>query len=207
MASSLPGEATFETMLEKVVKYHPSPDLDIIRRAYQFAHKAHDGQMRRSGEAYITHPVAVSSVVAELKLDEASLCAALLHDTVEDTEATFGDIDEQFGTEIATLVDGVTKLGRVQFGTKEEHQAENFRKMLVAMSKDIRVLLVKLADRTHNMRTLKHMKEEKRSRIARETLDIYAPLANRLGVSWMKAELEDLSFRYLHPDSYYDLVE
>jgi GTP pyrophosphokinase len=207
MESSPPGAVEMERVLAAVAEYHPAPDLDLIRRAYHYALNAHEGQTRKSGEPYIHHPVAVSAVVAALKLDEASLCAALLHDTVEDTDATLEDLEEKFGEEIAALVDGVTKLGSFKFSTREEHQAENFRKMLVAMSKDIRVLLVKLADRAHNMRTLKHMKEEKRQRIARETMDIYAPLANRLGVSWLKIELEDLAFRYLHSGEYYDLVE
>lgn len=195
-----------ENVLAKVVRYHPAPDLGIVRNAFEFAAEAHSGQMRKSGEPYITHPVGVADIVASLKLDELSLCAALLHDTVEDTDVTLEDIETRFGSEVAALVDGVTKLGKVHFSTKKELQAESFRKMLVAMSKDIRVLLVKLADRTHNMRTLKHMPPVKQRPIAQETLEIYAPLANRLGVSWLKTELEDFSFRYLYPEEYYDLV-
>ena len=202
-----PAAEALEHVLAKVVRYHPSPDLGLVRNAYEFAAQAHSGQMRKSGEPYITHPVGVADIVAALKLDELSLCAALLHDTVEDTDASIEEIDTRFGPDVAALVDGVTKLGKVHFSTKRELQAESFRKMLVAMSKDIRVLLVKLADRTHNMRTLKHMPDAKRRPIAQETLEIYAPLANRLGVSWLKTELEDLSFRYLHPEEYYDLVE
>ena len=194
-------------ILDKVSGYHPKPDLDLIKKAYVFSAKVHEGQMRKSGEPYLMHPIAVADIVATLKLDEASICAALLHDTVEDTLATVEDLRELFGDEIAHLVDGLTKLSKVTFQTKEERQAENFRKMLIAMSRDIRVILVKLADRTHNMRTLKHLPEAKRTAIAAETIDIYAPLANRLGISWIKMELEDLSFRYVWPEEYYELVE
>ena len=194
-------------VLDKVAGYNPAPDLDLIKSAYVFAAKVHEGQVRKSGEPYLMHPLAVADIVATLKLDEASICAALLHDTVEDTLATVEDISELFGAEIAHLVDGLTKLAKVSFRTKEERQAENFRKMLIAMSRDIRVILVKLADRTHNMRTLKHLPEAKRTAIAVETLDIYAPLANRLGISWIKTELEDLSFRYIWQDDYYELAE
>ena len=189
-------------ILHKVEGYHPSPDLDLVQRAYVFANKAHEGQMRRSGDPYVTHPLSVALVIAELRLDVPSICAGLLHDCVEDTTATIEDLQRLFGDEIAFLVDGVTKLGKVSWRTKEDRQAENFRKMLLAMAKDIRVILIKLADRTDNMRTLEHMPADKQERIAQETLDIYAPLANRLGMQAIKCELEDLSFRYLLPSDY-----
>ena len=189
-------------MLAKVEAYQPNADLDLIRKAYIFAATSHDGQKRRSGEPYITHPLAVSNIIADMRLDVPSICAALLHDTVEDTAATYQDVETLFSKEIADLVDGVTKLGKLRFRNKQERQAESFRKMLVAMSKDIRVILVKLADRLHNMRTLGHVPSGKASGIAYETRDIYAPLANRLGMQWVKIELEDLSFRYTDPASY-----
>jgi GTP diphosphokinase / guanosine-3',5'-bis(diphosphate) 3'-diphosphatase len=185
-------------ILDRVGRYHPDPDLDLIKKAYVYSAKVHQGQIRKSGEPYLVHPLEVAGILAEMRLDEASIVTGLLHDTIEDTLATKGDIAELFGPEIAELVDGVTKLSQFTAGnTQEEKQAENFRKMVVAMAKDIRVLLVKLADRTHNMRTLEHMNAEKQERIARETLDIYAPLSNRLGIQWLKSELEDLSFKYL----------
>jgi GTP pyrophosphokinase len=187
-------------ILDRVVAYHPDPDLDLIKKAYVYSAKVHQGQIRKSGEPYLIHPLEVAGILAEMRLDESSVVTGLLHDTIEDTLATKEDIAELFGPEIADLVDGVTKLSQFTAGnTQEEKQAENFRKMVVAMAKDIRVLLVKLADRTHNMRTLEHMRPEKQEQIARETIDIYAPLANRLGIQWLKSELEDLSFKYLHP--------
>ena len=195
-------------ILQRVAGYHPDPDLDIIKKAYVYSAKVHQGQVRKSGEPYLIHPLEVAGILAQLRLDEASIVAGLLHDTVEDTLATIEEIKELFGDEVALIVDGVTKLGKFSASqqlSQEEKQAENFRKMLVAMAQDIRVILVKLADRTHNMRTLDHMSEEKQARIAQETLDIYAPLANRLGISWMKTELEDLSFRYTRPKDYLDL--
>lgn len=188
--------------------YHPAPDLDIIKKAYVYSAKVHQGQVRKSGEPYLIHPLEVAGLLAQLRLDEASIVAGLLHDTVEDTLATVEEIQELFGAEVALIVDGVTKLSKYsapQQLSQEEKQAENFRKMLVAMAQDIRVILVKLADRTHNMRTLEHMSEEKQARIAQETLDIYAPLANRLGISWIKTELEDLSFRYTRPKDFFEL--
>ncbi|HTP52140.1 MAG TPA: bifunctional (p)ppGpp synthetase/guanosine-3',5'-bis(diphosphate) 3'-pyrophosphohydrolase [Anaeromyxobacteraceae bacterium] len=195
-------------ILDKVAGYHPSADLDVIKKAYVYSAKVHQGQIRKSGEPYLVHPLEVAGILAELRLDEASIVTGLLHDTIEDTLATRDEIAELFGEEVAELVDGVTKLSQFSAGnTKEEKQAENFRKMVVAMAKDIRVLLVKLADRTHNMRTLEHMSPEKQERIARETLDIYAPLANRLGMQSVKSELEDLSFRYLKPQEYLELQE
>jgi GTP diphosphokinase / guanosine-3',5'-bis(diphosphate) 3'-diphosphatase len=193
-------------ILDRVGGYHPDPDLDLIKKAYVYSAKVHQGQIRKSGEPYLVHPLEVAGILAEMRLDEASIVTGLLHDTIEDTLATKDEISELFGSEIAELVDGVTKLSQFTAGnTQEEKQAENFRKMVVAMAKDIRVLLVKLADRTHNMRTLEHMTPEKQERIARETLDIYAPLSNRLGIQWLKSELEDLSFRYLQPAEWSDL--
>ena len=194
-------------ILDVVTSYHPKADVDLIKKAYVYCAKVHAGQVRKTGEPYLIHPLAVAGVLAQLKLDEASVVAGLLHDTVEDTLATLEEVEELFGKDIAGIVDGVTKLGQVKFNTTEEKLAENFRKMLVAMSRDIRVLLVKLADRLHNMRTLEHMKPERQEAIAKETMDIYAPLANRLGISWIKLELEDLSFRYINPREYSELSE
>src|SRR5213082_2062655 len=195
-------------ILEKVSAYHPDADVDLVKKAYVYSAKVHQGQVRKSGEPYLVHPLEVAGILADLKLDEASIVAGLLHDTIEDTLAKPEEIKELFGTEVLELVEGVTKLGTFQSAPAvsiEEKQAENFRKMLVAMAKDIRVILVKLADRTHNMRTLEHMKPESQQRIAQETLDIYAPLANRLGIQWIKIELEDLAFRYLKPGEYADV--
>jgi len=197
-------------ILQRVASYHPDPDLDIIKKAYVYSAKVHQGQLRKSGEPYLIHPLEVAGLLAELKLDEASIVTGLLHDTIEDTLATAEELTELFGPEVAQLVDGVTKLSKFSASatlSQEEKQAENFRKMIIAMAQDIRVILVKLADRTHNMRTLDHMSEEKQRRIAQETLDIYAPLANRLGISWIKTELEDLSFRYVKPQDFFGLQE
>ncbi|ACM20499.1 GTP/GDP 3'-pyrophosphokinase and (p)ppGpp 3'-pyrophosphohydrolase [Geotalea daltonii FRC-32] len=193
-------------ILEKVSSYNPSCDLELVRKAYVFCAKVHQGQTRLSGEPYLVHPMEVAGVLAELKLDVPTVVTGLLHDTVEDTLTTLEELEEMFGPEVARLVDGVTKIGKIHFKTKEESQAENFRKMLLAMANDIRVILVKLADRLHNMRTLQYQPEPKQRSIAKETLDIYAPIANRLGISWVKSELEDLSFRYLDPQIYYDLA-
>ncbi|HUJ24591.1 MAG TPA: bifunctional (p)ppGpp synthetase/guanosine-3',5'-bis(diphosphate) 3'-pyrophosphohydrolase [Myxococcales bacterium] len=195
-------------ILEKVSAYHPDADNDLIKKAYVYSAKVHQGQIRKSGEPYLVHPLEVAGLLADLKLDEASIVAGMLHDTIEDTLAKPEEIKELFGQEVLDLVEGVTKLGTFQSShnaSVEEKQAENFRKMLVAMAKDIRVILVKLADRTHNMRTLEHMRPESQQRIAQETLDIYAPLANRLGIQWIKIELEDLAFRYLKPAEYGDI--
>jgi GTP pyrophosphokinase len=185
-----------------VSSYDGAADLDLIRRCFEFASDRHAGQRRRSGDPYVVHPVAVARIIAELRLDVPSVCAGLLHDCVEDTSATAEDIGRLFGSEIQFLVEGVTKLGQIPWTTREERQAENFRKMLLAMARDIRVVLIKLADRVDNMRTLEHMPRDKQERIARETREIYAPLANRLGIQWMKIELEDLAFRYLEPEDY-----
>jgi GTP pyrophosphokinase len=195
-------QGRLQELLEQVKGYHPAADLDLIARTFTFAERAHDGQLRRSGEPYVVHPLGVARTIAELKLDVPSICAGLLHDCVEDTSATTEQITREFGTEIAFLVEGVTKLGKIPWNNKEERQAENFRKMLLAMARDIRVILIKLADRIDNMRTLEAMPAEKQERIARETMEIYAPLANRLGIQWVKVELEDLSFKYLFPQDH-----
>lgn len=192
-------------ILDKVTAYHPTADADLINKAYVYAARMHEGQLRKSGDPYFIHPVSVAHIIADMHLDGASVCAALLHDVVEDTVATEGDIAALFGPEIAFLVDGVTKLGKINFTSKEDQQAESFRKMLVAMARDIRVLLVKLADRLDNMRTLDHMSVDSQERIARETLEIYAPLAGRLGIQWIKNELQDLAFKYLYPEQYAEL--
>jgi GTP pyrophosphokinase len=196
---------TLDDLLDKVRAYSPPAAVDVVERAYQFSARVHEGQRRQSGEPYLTHPLQVASIIADLRLDAASVATGLLHDTVEDTLATQEQIQELFGEEIAELVDGVTKIGQINFTSREEKQAENFRKMLLAMAKDIRVILIKLADRTHNMRTLSHLRPEKQADIAQETLDIYAPLAHRLGVYGMKSELEDSALRFLHPEVYYQL--
>ncbi|MCI6606445.1 MAG: bifunctional (p)ppGpp synthetase/guanosine-3',5'-bis(diphosphate) 3'-pyrophosphohydrolase, partial [Mitsuokella jalaludinii] len=198
---------TIEIILDAVKSYSPKADFDLIRRAYELARKAHEGQTRVSGEAYIIHPLHVAQILTQLHLDDATISAALLHDVVEDTIYTNEQMKEMFGDEVAMLIDGVTKLGRLQYKSKEEAQLESYRKMFLAMAKDIRVIMIKLADRLHNMRTLKYMREDKQKRIARETIEIYAPLANRLGISSIKWELEDLCLRYLEPEIYYDLVE
>jgi GTP pyrophosphokinase len=189
-----------------VSAYDGGADLGLIKRCYEFAADRHAGQKRRSGDPYVVHPVGVARIIAELRLDVPSVCAGLLHDCVEDTSATAEDIGRLFGTEIQFLVEGVTKLGQISWTTREERQAENFRKMLLAMARDIRVILIKLADRVDNMRTLEHMPRDKQERIARETREIYSPLANRLGIQWMKVELEDLAFKYLEPEEYRHLT-
>jgi len=192
----------FETLLEKVRSYSPEADLELLRRAYVFSALEHKGQVRHSGEPYLVHPLEVADLLADMKLDVAAVAAGLLHDVVEDTLTTPERIAELFGPEIAHVVEGVTKIGAIPFSSSEERQAENFRKMLLAMVDDIRVILVKLADRLHNMRTLQHLPEDRRIKIAQETLDIYAPIANRLGMSKVKNELEELSFKYLEPKAY-----
>src|SRR5258708_9393404 len=193
-------------LVERIRAYHPSADVEIVSRAYDYSVRAHEGQKRKSGDPYFIHPAAVAGIITELRLDIASICAGLLHDVVEDRLRTLDDVEKEFGDEVAFLVDGVTKLSKINFTSKEDRQAENFRKMVVAMSRDIRVLLVKLCDRLDNMRTLDFMNPESQERIARETMDIYAPLANRLGIAQFKGELEDLSFKYLDPQGYQDLV-
>lgn len=198
---------SLEDLLEQVQRYQPQGDLSIIEKAYNFAEKAHEGQSRISGEPYFIHPVAVASILARLELDIPTIAGGLLHDVVEDTKITLVELEKEFGVEIAQLVDGVTKLSRIEFRSKEEQQVENLRKMFLAMAKDIRVVLIKLADRLHNMRTLKHQSAWKQREIAEETLEIFAPLAHRLGIFAIKWELEDLAFRYLEPEQYYHLVE
>ncbi|HIZ07550.1 MAG TPA: bifunctional (p)ppGpp synthetase/guanosine-3',5'-bis(diphosphate) 3'-pyrophosphohydrolase [Candidatus Eubacterium avistercoris] len=198
----------YEGLLASIRKYHPSEDVSMVEKAYRVADKAHTGQVRKSGEAYIIHPLYVAIILAELEMDKETIVAGLLHDVVEDTVMTDEQIKEEFGEEVALLVDGVTKLGQLSYDAdKIEVQAENLRKMFLAMAKDIRVIIIKLADRLHNMRTLKYMKPEKQKEKARETMDIYAPIAQRLGISKIKIELEDLSLKYLEPEAYYDLVE
>ncbi|MGZ3475735.1 MAG: RelA/SpoT family protein [Polyangiales bacterium] len=196
-----------DDLVSRVRHYHPNADVDLLEKAYLFSANAHRGQMRKSGDPYFIHPTSVAGVITELRLDVASICAGLLHDVAEDTEVSIPEIEKEFGREISTLVDGVTKLGNLTFQSKEDKQAENFRKMLIAMARDIRVLLIKLCDRLDNMRTMDAMKQEAQERISRETMEIYAPLANRLGISWMKSELEDLAFKYLEPDAYNSLAQ
>jgi GTP pyrophosphokinase len=196
-----------EKLINKIEQYNPDMDLDLIIKAYNFAQQAHEGQKRISGDPYINHPAHVAIILADLELDMTTIVAGLLHDVIEDTAFAIQDIEKNFGSEIALLVDGVTKLGKLTYQTKEEEQAENLRKMLVAMARDIRVILIKLADRVHNMRTLGYMPEAKRKEKAKETLEIYAPIAHRLGISRIKWELEDLALRYLDPKGYYELVE
>ena len=191
-----------DKILDEVRSYAPDADLGLIRKAWVFADKYHRGQRRKSGEPYFAHPLEVAYILAGLRMDTESLVVAILHDTVEDTDAGLDDIEELFGSDVAEMVDGVTKLDKLDFRTQEEHQAENFRKLVFAMARDIRVIVVKLADRVHNMRTLGAMRAEKRARISRETMDLYAPIANRLGIISLKGELEDLSFRHLQPEAY-----
>ena len=201
-------EILYDELIVSVKKYHPSTDISMIEKAYKIAYEAHKDQKRKSGEPYIIHPLCVGIILADLELDKETIVAGLLHDVVEDTVMTTEEITEEFGAEVALLVDGVTKLGQLSYSAdKVEVQAENLRKMFLAMAKDIRVILIKLADRLHNMRTLKYMKPEKQKEKARETMDIYAPLAQRLGISKIKVELDDLSLKYLEPEVYYDLVE
>lgn len=211
MKEFLSPEELYQDLIKRVRKYHPSDDISLIEKAYKVAYNAHKDQVRKSGEPYIIHPLCVAIILADLELDKETIVAGLLHDVVEDTILTDEEIKEEFGADVALLVDGVTKLQQLQYtgeksGDKLEMQAENLRKMFLAMAKDIRVIMIKLADRLHNMRTLKHMPPEKQQRIARETLDIYSPIAQRLGISKIKVELDDLSLKYLEPDVYYDLA-
>jgi GTP pyrophosphokinase len=194
-------------IVDKVQQNYPDADLSLLQRVYVYSAKAHQGQTRLSGEPYLSHPLAVAAILADLRFDDVTVAAGLLHDTVEDTFATAEEIENLFGAEIAHLVSGLTKLSKVEFQSREERQAENFRKMLVAMAQDIRILVIKLADRLHNMKTLQYMDEDARRRISHETLDIYAPLAHRLGIYWMKEELEDRAFREVYPEVYKRLAE
>lgn len=215
MAEYRSPEELYEDLIKRVRKYHPSDDISLIEKAYRTAADAHKEQARKSGEPYIIHPLCVAIILADLELDKETIAAGLLHDVVEDTIMTEDEIAAEFGNDVALLVDGVTKLGQLQYKEKNESiandklemQAENLRKMFLAMARDIRVIMIKLADRLHNMRTLEHMKLEKQQEKARETMDIYAPIAQRLGISKIKVELDDLSLKYLQPDVYYDLVD
>jgi guanosine-3',5'-bis(diphosphate) 3'-pyrophosphohydrolase len=190
-------------IVDKIAEYHPDADLDIVERAYIYSAKVHEGQVRLSGEPYLSQPLEVAGILADMKLDSVSIAAALLHDVIEDTPATEEDIKKMFGPEVAHIVSGVSKLSGLTFESSQARQAESIRKMILAMADDIRVILIKLADRLHNMRTLQfHKKEEKKRKIAQETLDIYAPIASRLGIYWIKKELEDTSFKYFYPEEY-----
>ena len=189
-------------LVERVQKYDPNADEALLNRAYVYAMQAHGHQKRASGDPFFSHPLEVAAILTDLKLDDATIATALLHDVIEDTEATRAEIDQLFGPEIGVLVDGLTKIKRLDLVSKKAEQAENFRKLLVAISTDIRVLLVKLADRLHNMRTLEHVPEANRRRASEETLEIYAPLAGRMGMQAMREELEELAFRWLHPEVY-----
>jgi RelA/SpoT family (p)ppGpp synthetase len=189
-------------LIERVRRYNPDSDEPLLNRAYVYAMKAHGEQVRASGDPYFSHPLEVAAILTDLKLDDATIAAALLHDTIEDTTATRAEIDQMFGADIGALVEGLTKLNKLDLVTKEATQAENLRKLLLAIADDVRVLLIKLADRLHNMRTISHVPPEKRRRIAQETLDIYAPLAGRMGMYEMREELEDLAFRELNPDAH-----
>lgn len=193
---------TIDDVIEKAKSYLPQQSLDLIKKAYQYAYKLHEGQLRLSGEPYINHLIETAYTLAELKMDEYCIAAGLLHDVIEDTKITYQELSNEFGEEIAQMVDGVTKIGKIPFSSKAERKAENYRKMLIAMAKDIRVIIIKLADRLHNLKTLDYQDPDKRETIARETLEIYTPIANRLGMAKLKAELEDLSFKYIKPEVY-----
>ena len=189
-------------LVERVQAYNPNTDEQLLNKAYVYAMQKHGSQLRASGDPYFAHPLEVAAIVTDLKLDDATIAVALLHDTIEDTDATRAEIDQLFGSEIGSIVDGLTKIERLNLVSREEAQAENLRKLLLAISADVRVLLVKLADRLHNMRTLEFMPPEKRKRIAEETMDIYAPLAGRMGMQDMRSELEGLAFKWLQPEHY-----
>src|SRR5690242_20499393 len=195
----------FRELLRRMKENRPNDDLELVRKAYEFSQKHHQGQSRASGEPYLVHPLGVALVLAEMRMDPVGVAAGLLHDSVEDTSVTIVDIRKEFGEQVAHIVEGVTKISQIDFATREEQQAENLRKMMLAMVDDIRVVLIKLADRLHNMRTLEHLPEERRQKIARETLEIYAPIAHRLGMGKIRGELEDLGFRYLEPETYQQL--
>src|SRR6201997_576174 len=192
----------FRDLMRRMQENRPQDDLTIVKKAYDYSMKQHSGQSRASGEPYLVHPLEVALVLAEMKMDSVAVAAGLLHDSVEDTSVTIVDIRKEFGEQVAHIVEGVTKISKIDFATQEEQQAENLRKMMLAMVDDIRVVLFKLADRLHNMRTLEHLPPERQQKIARETLDIYAPIAHRLGMGKIRGELEDLGFRYVDPISY-----
>lgn len=196
-----------DDIIDKVREYNPKADLELINRAYVYSAKAHAGHVRQSGEPYLIHPLQVAGILSDMKMDVTTIAVGLLHDTVEDTDVTKEDLLKLFGDEVTFLVEGMTKISRLDFETRVHQQAENLRRMILSMAQDIRVIMVKLADRLHNMRTLEHLRPEKRIKISQETMDIYAPLANRLGISWMQSELEDLSFKYLYPEAYQNLKQ
>src|SRR5256885_8236252 len=198
-------EDLFEELLAQVSTYNADVDQELLARAFDFASRAHEGQARRSGEPFILHPFGAAKICAELRLDDEAIAAALLHDVVEDTGVAADEVRAEFGDEIANLVEGVTKLTRIQFQSREHAEAENYRKMIVAMAHDVRVILIKLADRLHNMRTLEYLGRQKQVQKARETLEVYAPLAHRLGIHKLKWELEDLAFQALHPRKYAEI--
>ncbi len=200
-------EIAIQDIIAKRKEHSRKVDTKLIMKAYNYARNYHGDQCRCSGEPYIVHPINVAYILADIGLDDSTICAALLHDVVEDTKVTHADIRQEFGNEIAEMVEGVTKLGSVQFASIEEQQVEDYRKMFLAMGKDIRVILIKLADRLHNMRTLKYLKRDRQIANAKETMELYAPLANRLGLYSIKWELEDLGFKYLYPEEYHELVE
>lgn len=200
-------DMVIEDVITNTKKNNRKSDSKLIKKAYEYAKAHHGDQLRKSGEPYIIHPVQVAYILSTLGLDDSTICAALLHDTVEDTDITKQDLAQVFGQEIADLVDGVTKLNKLQYASMEEQQVENYRKMFLAMGKDIRVILIKLADRLHNMRTLKYLSRDRQIANSNETMNLYAPLANRLGMYSLKWELEDLSFKYLYPEDYRELVE
>lgn len=207
MTGTQDTEKILQTIYDNIKKYSPNANTEPIKQAFEFAYEAHKGQYRKSGEEYVFHPLSVALIITELEMDAPSVVAALLHDVVEDTQYTLEDITELFGEDVALLVDGVTKIGKIQYTSQEEQQIENLRKMFLAMAKDIRVIVIKLADRLHNIRTLKSMAPEKQRRIARETMEVYAPLAHRLGMSTIKGEIEDLSLKYLDPIGYHEIAE
>src|SRR5947207_11506014 len=192
----------FRDLMKRMQENRPHDDLSIVKKAYDYSLKHHEGQSRASGKPYLVHPLEVALVLAEMKMDSVAVAAGLLHDSVEDTSVTIVDIRKEFGEQVAHIVEGVTKISQIDFSTREEQQAENLRKMMLAMVDDIRVVLIKLADRLHNMRTLEHLPPDRQQKIARETLDIYGPIAHRLGMGKIRGELEDLGFRYLDPIAY-----
>src|SRR6266699_3355475 len=201
------SQLQFDEIVKKVQAYRPGDDLGLLRKAFEFSRLEHKAQKRLSGEPYLSHPLEVANVLADMKLDVVCLAGGMLHDVVEDTAITIDRVRQEFGPEVAGIVEGVTKISRIEFVTPEAQQAENLRKMVLAMVDDIRVVLVKLADRLHNMRTLEHLPPEKRERIARETIEIYAPIAHRLGMGKIRGELEDLAFQHLEPDAYQEILQ
>ena len=201
------NKPTIEKIITTMKKNSRKNDIKLISKAYEFAKNKHKDQLRKSGEPYIIHPIEVANILADLGLDDATVCAALLHDVLEDTDTSKSDLEKEFNNEVAEMVDGVTKLSKLKYASMKEQQVENYRKMFLAMGKDIRVILIKLADRLHNMRTLKYLTRDRQIAIAKETMDLYAPLANRLGIYSLKWELEDLAFKYLYPEEYREIVE